>query len=230
MFLYSRRLPLICWFSSASRPEPITGYSSSVDIKRRVRPARTRKRPTTRTYRGVAPVVLASGLTIAGAIFCLSFTRLPYFQTMGIPCAVGMLVAVAVAVTLVPAGSVVASRFGLFEPKRTIRARRWRGIGTAIVRWPAPILAAACAIALIGLLTLPGYKTSYNDRLYIPKDIPANLGYAAAERHFSQSRMMPDILMIEADHDMRNPADFLVLQQTSEGSFPGSEEFLECRA
>ena len=37
------------------------------------------------TYRGVAPVVLASGLTIAGAIFCLSFTRLPYFQTMGIP-------------------------------------------------------------------------------------------------------------------------------------------------
>ena len=44
------------------------------------------------TYRGVAPVVLASGLTIAGAIFCLSFTRLPYFHSMGIPCAVGMLV------------------------------------------------------------------------------------------------------------------------------------------
>ena len=171
------------------------------------------------TYRGVAPVVLASGLTIAGAIFCLSFTRLPYFQTMGIPCAVGMLVAVAVAVTLVPAVLTVGSRFGLFEPKRTIRARRWRRVGTAIVRWPAPILAAACAIALIGLLTLPGYKTSYNDRLYMPKDIPANLGYAAAERHFSQSRMMPDILMIEADHDMRNPADFLVLNKLAKAVF-----------
>ena len=47
------------------------------------------------TYRSVAPVVLASGLTIAGAILCLSFARLPYFQTMGIPCAVGMFVAVA---------------------------------------------------------------------------------------------------------------------------------------
>ncbi|MGA9493438.1 MAG: MMPL family transporter, partial [Mycobacterium sp.] len=33
------------------------------------------------TYRGVAKVVLASGVTIAGALFCLSFTRLPYFQT-----------------------------------------------------------------------------------------------------------------------------------------------------
>ena len=78
------------------------------------------------TYRGVAPVVLASGLTIAGAIFCLSFARMPYFQTMGIPCAVGMLVAVAVAVTLVPAGIAVASRFGLFDPKRRIGVRGWR--------------------------------------------------------------------------------------------------------
>ena len=171
------------------------------------------------TYRGVAPVVLASGLTIAGAIFCLSFTRLPYFQTMGIACAVGMLAAVAVAVTLVPAGIVVASRFGLLEPKRSIRVHRWRGVGTAIVRWPAPILAAACAIAVIGLLTLPGYKTSYNDRLYIPKDIPANLGYTAAERHFSQARMMPDILMIETDRDMRNSADFLVLNKVAKAVF-----------
>ena len=171
------------------------------------------------TYRGVGRVVLASGLTIAGAIFCLSFTRLPYFQTMGIPCAVGMLAAVAVAVTLVPAVLAVGSRFGLFDPKRRIRVRRWRRVGTAIVRWPAPILAATCAIALIGLLTLPGYKTSYNDRLYIPEDIPANLGYAAAERHFSQARMMPDILMIEADHDMRNPADFLVLNKLAKAVF-----------
>ena len=93
-----------------------------------------------------------------------------------------------------------------------------------------PILAATCAIALIGLVTLPGYKTSYNDRLYIPKDIPANVGYAAADRHFSQARMMPEILLIESDHDMRNPADFLDTEQTSQGNFPGSREFLGCRA
>lgn len=30
------------------------------------------------TFSGVAKVVLASGLTIAGAVFCLSFTRLPF--------------------------------------------------------------------------------------------------------------------------------------------------------
>ncbi len=142
------------------------------------------------TYRGVAKVVLASGSTIAGALFCLSFTRLPYFQTLGVPCAVGIFVAVAVALTLVPAVIAVGSRFGLFDPKRMIKVHGWRRVGTAIVRWPAPILAATLAIALIGLLMLPGYKPSYNDQKYIPKNIPANLGYAAAERHFSASRMM----------------------------------------
>jgi putative drug exporter of the RND superfamily len=170
-------------------------------------------------YRGVAPVVLASGLTIAGAILCLTFTRLPYFHTMGIPCAIGMLAAVAVAVTLVPAGVVVGSRFGLLDPKRSMRVHRWRGIGTAVVRWPAPILIASLAVALIGLLALPGYKTSYNDRLYIPGDIPANMGFAAAERHFSQSRITPEILMVETDHDLRNPTDFITLNKLAKAIF-----------
>ena len=169
------------------------------------------------TYRGVGSVVLASGLTIAGATFCLSFTRMPYFQTMGVPCAVGMLVAVAIALTLVPAVLTVGSRFGLFEPKRKIKARGWRRVGTAIARWPAPILIATCAVAVVGLLALPGYKTNYHDRVYAPKDIPANMGYAAATRHFALARMLPEVLLIEADHDMRNPADFLVLNQLAKG-------------
>lgn len=171
------------------------------------------------TYRSVAKVVVASGLTIAGAIYCLSFTRLPYFETMGIPSAIGMAVAVAVAVTLVPAVIAVGGRFGLFEPKRKLMVRRWRGVGTAVVRWPVPILAGACAVAFVGLLALPGYQTSYDDRLYVPQDIPANVGYAAAERHFPESRMTPDILMLEADHDMRNPTDFLVLHKLAKKIF-----------
>jgi putative drug exporter of the RND superfamily len=117
-------------------------------------------------------------------MLCLSFTRMPIFQTIGVPCAVGMLIAVAVALTLVPA-----------------------------------VLVATLAVALVGLVTLPGYKTSYDDRPYLPKDLPANLGFAAADRHFSQSRMLPDILIVEADHDMRNPADFLVLHKLAKAIF-----------
>jgi putative drug exporter of the RND superfamily len=163
--------------------------------------------------------VLASGLTIAGATYCLSFTRLPIFQTLGAPCAVGMLVAVAVAVTLIPAVLTVGSRFALFDPKRKMQVRGWRRLGTAVVRWPGPIFAATCAVTMVGLLALPGYKVSYKDPAFVPKDIPANLGMAAAERHFTQARMLPEMLMVESDHDMRNSADFLVLDKLAKAIF-----------
>src|SRR5882762_7544095 len=170
-------------------------------------------------YHGTAHVILGSGLTIAGATYCLSFTRLPYFQTLGVPLAIGMLVAVGAALTMAPAVITAASRFGLLDPKRTMRTRGWRRVGTAVVRWPGPILAASLALALVGLLALPSYKTSYNDRNYLPADIPANEGYAAADRHFSQARMNPELLLVETDHDVRNSADMIVIDRIAKGIF-----------
>ena len=171
-------------------------------------------------YRGTAHVVLGSGLTIAGATFCLHFTNLPYFQTLGIPLAIGMVVVVAAALTLGAAVISVATRFGkTLEPKRAQRIRGWRKVGALVVRWPAPILIMTIGIALIGLLTLPGYRTNYDDRKYLPADLPANAGYAAADRHFSQARMNPEALMIESDHDLRNSADFLVIDKIAKAIF-----------
>jgi RND superfamily putative drug exporter len=170
-------------------------------------------------FHGTAHVVLGSGLTITGAVFCLRFARQPYFESMGVPSAVGMLVSVMTALTLAPAVLAVGSRFGLLEPKVTMRTRGWRRIGTAIVRWPAPILTVTIAVALIGLLALPGYKTSYDSKPYLPAATPAKVGYAAAERHFSQARLNPELLMVEADHDLRDPADMLVLERVAKNVF-----------
>ncbi|WP_059018287.1 MMPL family transporter [Mycobacterium sp. M26] len=171
-------------------------------------------------FHGTAHVILGSGLTIAGATLCLHFTNLPNFQTLGIPLAVGMLVVVLVGLTLGPAVITVASRFGkVLEPKRAMRVRLWRRIGAAVVRWPGPILVSAVALSLVGLLALPGYRTNYNDRHYLPSDLPANSGYAVADRHFSQARMNPELLMLESDHDLRNPADFLVIDKLAKAVF-----------
>jgi RND superfamily putative drug exporter len=171
-------------------------------------------------FGGTAHVVLGSGMTIAGATFCLHFTNLPYFQTLGIPLAIGMVVVVGAALTLGPAVISVASRFrNTLEPQRTQRIRGWRKIGALVVRWPGPILIVTIAVALVGLLTLPGYQTNYNDRKYLPADLPANAGYAAADRHFSQARMNPELMMIESDHDLRNSADFLVIDKVAKAIF-----------
>jgi RND superfamily putative drug exporter len=170
-------------------------------------------------FRGTAHIILGSGLTIAGATLCLHLARLSYFKALGIPSALGLLVVVAGALTAAPAVVVLATRFGLLEPKRAVKVRRWRRIGTATVRWPGAVLAASLGIAIIGIAIMPTMKVSYNDRFYIPADLPSNVGYAAAERHFTAATMNPDILMIESDHDMRNSGDMIILDKIAKDVF-----------
>ena len=171
------------------------------------------------TISGVTHVIAGSGLTIAGAMLCLHFTRLNYFNTLAVPCALGMLVILVMALTFAPAVLAVCVRFGWLDPKRATKTRGWRRLGTAIVRWPLPILVAATAIALIGVLALPGYRTNYDNRHYVPADVPSNIGHVAAEKHFSSARMNPDMLMVEVDHDMRNARDMLVLDRVAKNIF-----------
>ncbi len=170
-------------------------------------------------FHGVGHVILGSGLTIAGAVLCLRLTRLAYFKSLAYPSAIGLIVVVAASLTVAPAVMVAATRFGLLEPKRKMKTKGWRRIGTAAVRWPKPILAAATAVVLLGILAMIGYKTSYNDRFYVPANVPANVGYTAAEKHFSPARLNPDIMMIESDHDMRNPTDMIVLDRVAKALF-----------
>ncbi len=170
-------------------------------------------------FRGTGHIILGSGLTIAGATFCLHFARLSYFTALGIPSALGLLVVVAGAMTAAPAVVVVGTRFGLLDPKRMIKTRGWRRIGTATVRWPGAVLAASLVIAIVGILIMPSMKVSYNDRFYIPRNLPSNVGYAAAERHFTAATMNPDILMIESDHDMRNSGDMIILDRLAKDVF-----------
>ena len=168
-------------------------------------------------YRGVAPIIIGSGLTIAGAGYCLSFARLDYFHTMGPAVAISMLLTVAAALTLGPALLTVGSLFGLFDPKRMVKAHLYRRIGASVVRWPKPILAASSAVVMVGAVFVPTYRVSYDDRTYQPADASANQGFAAADRHFSQSKLFTEMMMVETDHDMRNSADFISLDRVAKG-------------
>ncbi|MGH3637651.1 MAG: RND family transporter [Mycobacterium sp.] len=170
-------------------------------------------------YHGVSHVILGSGLTIAGALMCLTMTTLPYFQTMGLPCAIALLIIVAAALTLAPAILAVGSRFGLLDPKGQLSTRGWRKVGTTVVRWPGPIIVVTAVIAILGFVSLLTYVPQYNDEKFTPADMPANVAMAAAERHFSQARMNPELLMLEADHDLRNPADMLVIDRVAKSVF-----------
>ncbi|ETZ95516.1 MMPL family protein [Mycobacteroides abscessus MAB_030201_1061] len=48
-----------------------------------------------------------------------------------------MLLTIAAALTLGPALLHLGSLFGLFDPKRRVKARLYRRIGASVVRWPS---------------------------------------------------------------------------------------------
>lgn len=170
-------------------------------------------------YNGVVHVILGSGLTIVGACLCLTATKLPYFQTMGIPCAIALVVTMLAGLTLAPALLAVASKFGFFDPKRQVSERGWRKVGTVVTRWPKPIIVVTSFIAVIGFVSLTTYVPTYNDRKFTPPDIAANVAQTAAERHFTPARMNPELLMVEADHDLRDPADMLIIDRIAKSVF-----------
>ncbi len=166
-------------------------------------------------YRGVTPIIIGSGLTIAGACYCLSFARLNYFHTMGGAVAISMLLTIAAALTLGPSLLTVGSLFGLFDPRQKAKAHLYRRIGASVVRWPVPILVASTAVVMLGAVFVPTYRVNYDDRAYQPANAPANQGFAAADRHFSKSKLFSEMLMVETDHDMRNSADFISLDRVA---------------
>jgi RND superfamily putative drug exporter len=175
----------------------------------------TREEAYYTAYRGVSPIIIGSGLTIAGSCFCLTFARLDYFHTMGPAVAISMLFTIAAALTLAPALLTLGSLFGLFDPKKMTRGRLYRRIGASVVRWPVPILAASAAVVLIGAIFVPSYQVSYDDRAYQPTSGAANQGFEASDRHFPPSKLFTEMMMVESDHDMRNSADFISLDRVA---------------
>jgi len=134
---------------------------------------------------------------------------------MGPAVAISMLFTIAAALTLGPAILTAGSLFGLFDPKRMVKAHLYRRIGASVVRWPVPILAASSAAVMLGTIFVPTYRVSYDDRTYQPPNAPANQGFAAAARHFPPSKLFTEMLMVESDHDMRNSADFISLDRAA---------------
>jgi RND superfamily putative drug exporter len=166
-------------------------------------------------YRSVAPVILASALTIALALSTSSFAKLGLFRSAGIPCAIAILIGTLAALTLLPALLGTAGRHGRAEPRPLPARRRWRRLGVMVARWPAPMLAAGIAVLMV--LAIPAFATrfSFNEAKAQPNSTGSNRGYQAMDRHFPPNRLLPEIVAISADHDLRTPAGLIAIERVA---------------
>lgn len=166
-------------------------------------------------YRSVAPVIAASATTIAAALCCLSFAKVGMLRSAGIPCAIGIVVAMAASLTLLPALCAGAGRLRLIEPKPSRIARRWRRVGIVVARWPGPVLVTAGAVLVVCAVPLFWLSIGYSEVAVQPSSTESNQGYQAAERHFPAERLLPEIVLVEADHDLRTPQGLIAIERIS---------------
>ncbi|MCX8563114.1 RND family transporter [Mycolicibacterium mucogenicum] len=169
--------------------------------------------------RSVAPVIAASGLTIAAALSCLLFAQVGMLRSAGLPCAIGILTGMVASLTLLPAFIGLAGRHGLAQPRRRaavkVPGRSWRRVGTVVARWPGPVLVASSVVLLVCALPVAGIRLGFDELAAQPDSTPANRGYQAMDRHFPANRLLPEIVSIETDHDLRNPAGVIAVERVA---------------
>jgi len=172
-------------------------------------------RALTDVHRNVAPVIIASATTIAAALFCLTLTKVGTLHSAGIPCGIGILLTMLASLTLMPALIAQAARSGRAEPRRSRIDRRWRRVGTTVSRWPVPILVTATAALVVFALPLLGMCAGFSELTAQPGSTESSQGYHAMDRHFPRNQLLPEIVLIESDHDLRNPAGLIAIDRVT---------------
>jgi len=59
-------------------------------------------------------------------------------------------------------------------------------------------------------------RYNYDDRRTLPDSVESSIGYAAMDRHFSLSSMIPQYLLIQSRHDLRTPEALADMEQMAQ--------------
>lgn len=155
--------------------------------------------------RGAGPAIIASGSTVALALATLLFGELSGNRSLGLAGAVGIVVAMAYALLVLPAALVVFGRW-LFWPlvprygtPDTISRSPWGKLGRAVSK--RPIIVAIAGFAVLGAfasgLTTLNVGLSQNDRFIVKPE--AVLGQERLAEAFSAGSTAPAAVIVPAD-------------------------------
>jgi RND superfamily putative drug exporter len=158
----------------------------------------------------IGKVLAASAGTVIIGSVCMAFARLSLFNTTGPAIAVAVAVTALVSLTLTPA---LLAWAGHRAGGRQAGARGWARAGAVVARRPAAVLAAGLVLLSALAVWLPTMHPSFDERALQPADTPSNRGLQALAAHFPRNEVLPDYLLIQSRHDMRDPRDLATVEQ-----------------
>lgn len=163
----------------------------------------------------IGRVLAASGATVIIGSALLGLANLAILAATGPAIAIAIAVTALVSLTFTPvliafAGTRIAAKHA---PKPD---GLWVRTGRLAAGRPAAVLVVGL-ILLVGLAAFfPTMHLSFDERSAQPPSTPSNQGYAALNAHFPANETLPDYLLVEADHSLRDPADLAALNSLSE--------------
>ena len=165
------------------------------------------------TSHRVGEAITSSAATVIVGGLAMTQANVSIFSTTGPAIGAAVAVTLLAGLTLTPALISIGGerffwpqRFGTEKPSRF-----WTGAAALILARPKRVL----LVALVPLLLLAGLyptlKLTYDERLPQPQSNESIVGLRALDRHYTAGEVLPDYILVEADHDLRNAKDLAAL-------------------
>jgi putative drug exporter of the RND superfamily len=151
------------------------------------------------------PAILASGLTVALTMLVLLVADVGSTNSLGPVSAIGVTIAFAAGLTLLPALLTVTGRSGFWPRRHTVefgpgseeREGVWRRVGQRVLRRPGPALAATLVMFGLGALGLLAYTEDYSVQNFFKEPTESADGFAVMQQAFPAGALVPTTVLVE---------------------------------
>ena len=155
-------------------------------------------------WRATAPAILASNVTVVLALFTLLFASIPMTRGLGIPAAIGLLIALAAVLFVLPPLLAVCGR-RVFWPMipgpgvRSAQGRTWRGLASRVSAHPTRSLLGGLALLAVMATGLPATSLGLDQMQKFRGASPSASGLATLSAHFSPGAAQPIWIVTDTD-------------------------------
>ncbi|WP_431790031.1 MMPL family transporter [Microbacterium paraoxydans] len=161
------------------------------------------RRALSMAWRRTAPAILASNLTVVLALLTLALAVIPGTHGLGVSSAIGLLVALASVLFLLPPLLAACGRkvFWPFVPRPGAAARRggvWRSIATRVVSRPVVSLLGGAALLAVMTVGLVGTTVGLDqvDKFRLPSE--SATGLEVLSNHFPAGEAQPILIVTDS--------------------------------